>query len=242
MARKKDWEHLGVTVAARRNELGLTQEEAAHRGGTVSLATWRKLENGGYQNFSSRVLAGVARAMRWTPRSIDRVLVHEEPTETIPTIEPLGTLTVTETTQLEQDPWWISLRAVIQQLSARSRRQVQQTALMLLRVEQDELLKDVEQGAKFDTFEQREEAVQELDIAAQVAEQVKVRARSEIEEMLRDVRTEIGELLADLTRAQRQALEAAAEIPTGDPAAAAKALGSAVDAAHAALEEAGRSK
>ena len=61
----------------RRNELGLTQAQAADLAG-VSDQTWLTLENG--RNVSRRTLSGVDQALRWRPGSARKVLVGGDPT------------------------------------------------------------------------------------------------------------------------------------------------------------------
>ena len=61
----------------RRNELGLTQRQAADAAG-VSDQTWLTLENG--RTVSRRTLAGVDEAMQWEPGSARAVLMGGDPT------------------------------------------------------------------------------------------------------------------------------------------------------------------
>lgn len=82
------WQVAGDQVRARRVELGLTQQEAAARA-DVGSSTWLLLERGRQQSFRSLTLAAVARALRWTPDSIDRILRGEDP---VPLAEPPGGL------------------------------------------------------------------------------------------------------------------------------------------------------
>src|SRR3954466_4177726 len=73
----RNWGLLGAHMSAARHALGLTQEEAASLGGTVSVASWRKLERGNPGNYSSRTLAGVERALAWMPGSALGILDRE---------------------------------------------------------------------------------------------------------------------------------------------------------------------
>jgi transcriptional regulator with XRE-family HTH domain len=68
-------------IRRRRHELGLTQEQAATAGLTISVATWRQLESGRAANnrFTGRTLTAVARALHWETGWADRLLAGDEP-------------------------------------------------------------------------------------------------------------------------------------------------------------------
>jgi hypothetical protein len=75
-----DWFRLGELMEARRHELGLRQEDAVGAGKTIGIATWRKLEAGrGGQSYTYRTLLAVARALQWTPDSIEAILHGHDP-------------------------------------------------------------------------------------------------------------------------------------------------------------------
>src|SRR4051812_25994332 len=73
----RNWGLLGTHMSAARHALGLTQDDAASLGETVSVASWRKLERGHPGNYSSRTLAGVERALTWMPGSALGILEQE---------------------------------------------------------------------------------------------------------------------------------------------------------------------
>lgn len=68
---------LARIARGRRDELGLTQAQAADLAG-VSDQTWLTLENG--RNVSRRTLAGADKALRWQPGSARAVLLGGDPT------------------------------------------------------------------------------------------------------------------------------------------------------------------
>lgn len=68
------------TIRARRIALGLTQGEAAASGG-IAGTTWNTVEVG-KSDGSDLVRAAIARALQWTPDSIDRLERGEDPVET----------------------------------------------------------------------------------------------------------------------------------------------------------------
>lgn len=75
-----DWMRLSRAVRDRREELGLTQNEAANRSeGGVSLATWRNIETGFRPPWRRAGLLAVCRVLGWTPESIERILAGEGP-------------------------------------------------------------------------------------------------------------------------------------------------------------------
>ena len=75
-----DWPRLGRYVRERRNELGLTQEEIATRGGP-STATLRLIEGGEQAAFRAKSLRQLADALHWTPESPRAILAGREPVE-----------------------------------------------------------------------------------------------------------------------------------------------------------------
>jgi transcriptional regulator with XRE-family HTH domain len=68
-------------IRRRRHELGLTQEQAATSGLTISVATWRQLESGraAKNRFTGRTLMAVARALHWETGWAERLLASEDP-------------------------------------------------------------------------------------------------------------------------------------------------------------------
>ena len=74
-----DYPRLGHYVRERRDELGLTQEEVATRGGP-STATLRLIE-GGKGPFRAKSLRQLADALHWTPESPRAILAGREPAE-----------------------------------------------------------------------------------------------------------------------------------------------------------------
>ena len=70
---KRDpWDLIPIAVLQKRLDLGLTQQEAADRAG-VSLSTWNLLETGNQRRFRPLTLAAIAKALRWTPDSFQRM-------------------------------------------------------------------------------------------------------------------------------------------------------------------------
>jgi transcriptional regulator with XRE-family HTH domain len=78
--RVADWTRVGQYVRRRREDKGLTQQEAtvASDGG-VSVATWRNIETATNPPFRRSSLLAVCRVLDWTSDSIDRILRGEEP-------------------------------------------------------------------------------------------------------------------------------------------------------------------
>lgn len=74
-----DKQRLAAYVAARRNELGLNQADAAVAGGT-SLSSWNIIENPKASAPQGATLAAVDRALGWAPGSARAVLDGGEPT------------------------------------------------------------------------------------------------------------------------------------------------------------------
>lgn len=73
-----DWARLAERIRARRRRLGLTQAEAAELAG-ISAVLWGRLERASRTSYAAASLAGVARAMRWSPTSIAETLDGGEP-------------------------------------------------------------------------------------------------------------------------------------------------------------------
>ena len=69
---------LARAVRDRRLQLGLRQEDAASEAG-VSVATWRKVESGKVESFTSRTLAMLDRGLQWEPGSARDVATGGEP-------------------------------------------------------------------------------------------------------------------------------------------------------------------
>jgi transcriptional regulator with XRE-family HTH domain len=74
------WKRVGVRVRSRREELGLTQERFAAQA-SVGTATVRLIESAGRETYNRSTIVNVARALGWTPDSIDRILKGGEPEE-----------------------------------------------------------------------------------------------------------------------------------------------------------------
>lgn len=71
---------LRQAIRNRREELRLTQEEAAAAAG-ISASAWRSIEARGHTSLRPSTARGVAEALRWTPDSVDRILAGGEPEE-----------------------------------------------------------------------------------------------------------------------------------------------------------------
>lgn len=69
---------LGDVVRRRREELGMTQTEAAAAGG-VSMSQWQKIEYGSSGRPTARTIAGLARALRMSPDVLRRAAAGDEP-------------------------------------------------------------------------------------------------------------------------------------------------------------------
>jgi transcriptional regulator with XRE-family HTH domain len=74
----RDWSRLARYVRERRDELGLTQEEVAGRGGP-STATIRLIEGGEQESYRPKSLRQLAEALEWTPESPLAILNGREP-------------------------------------------------------------------------------------------------------------------------------------------------------------------
>lgn len=73
-----DWARFGKLVAARRDELDLTQREAADRA-DVSEQLWRAVETAYRPPFRRSGLAAIFRTLGWSPRCIEPVLAGGDP-------------------------------------------------------------------------------------------------------------------------------------------------------------------
>lgn len=74
----RDWERLARHVRERREELGLTQEEVASRGGP-STATLRLIENNAGDSYRQKSLRQLEDALGWARGSVLAILAGEEP-------------------------------------------------------------------------------------------------------------------------------------------------------------------
>lgn len=74
------WKTFGEKVQQRRLELGLTQDEAAERGG-VSGTTWRNIEKGNGTSYRALTLSGVCRALGWPPNAYSQILFTDDDVE-----------------------------------------------------------------------------------------------------------------------------------------------------------------
>lgn len=73
------WERLATEVRLRRQHLGLTQLEAAKRGGKLGLTNYRAIENNRVDRLTPRLRQALERAMDWGPGSVDVVLAGGDP-------------------------------------------------------------------------------------------------------------------------------------------------------------------
>ena len=77
---REDWERVARVVATRRRSLGLSQDDVAEAsGGTISKPVLSLVENARQSSYKPRTLAGLERALRWRPGSIDRILAGLDP-------------------------------------------------------------------------------------------------------------------------------------------------------------------
>lgn len=67
-----------TAITARRNELGITQAEAAAKAG-ISLATWRRFEQSPGLGYRADTIRGVERALKLTRKELARLLGGEQP-------------------------------------------------------------------------------------------------------------------------------------------------------------------
>jgi hypothetical protein len=72
------WVRVARRVVERRRALDLTVEDAAARSG-VDVATWHRIEQAAQPGYRAHRLAGVCRALGWTPDSINRIVSGGEP-------------------------------------------------------------------------------------------------------------------------------------------------------------------
>jgi transcriptional regulator with XRE-family HTH domain len=79
VAEAQDWAHLASAVRARRDELGLTQEQVAAAGGP-STATMRLIESALAQSYRQRTFRQLEEALGWERGTCRRVLAGGEPT------------------------------------------------------------------------------------------------------------------------------------------------------------------
>lgn len=71
-------EDLGRLVRERREELELTQQEAATRA-DISMTTWRSIEKGRESDPRGLTLTAMARALEWPPTALRHFLAHGTP-------------------------------------------------------------------------------------------------------------------------------------------------------------------
>jgi transcriptional regulator with XRE-family HTH domain len=62
-----------TTITARRNELGITQAEAAAKAG-ISLATWRRFEQSPGLGYRADTIRGVERALKLARKELTNLL------------------------------------------------------------------------------------------------------------------------------------------------------------------------
>jgi X-X-X-Leu-X-X-Gly heptad repeat protein len=74
----RDWHRLARYVRERRERLGITQEEAATRGGP-STATLRLIENAAQTSYRAKSLRQLEDVLEWAPRSVQDILDGGEP-------------------------------------------------------------------------------------------------------------------------------------------------------------------
>lgn len=79
MTSTRDWQRLAAYVVRRRAQLGLTQIEAAQRGG-LSLDRLQAVEGAKRTSYRPATLVLLERALDWKDGSVDAVLVGREPT------------------------------------------------------------------------------------------------------------------------------------------------------------------
>lgn len=68
----------GTAITARRNELGITQAEAAAKAG-ISLATWRRFEQSPGLGYRADTIRGVERALKLARKELTNLLGEEQP-------------------------------------------------------------------------------------------------------------------------------------------------------------------
>ena len=73
-----DWQRVAECVRTRREELRLTQADAASLGG-ISEPSWNVLENNRQHSYKRRTLLAVCTALGWTSDSIERILDGHSP-------------------------------------------------------------------------------------------------------------------------------------------------------------------
>lgn len=67
-----------TAITARRNELGITQAEAAAKAG-ISLATWRRFEQAPALGYRANTIRGVERALKLTRKELATLLGEDQP-------------------------------------------------------------------------------------------------------------------------------------------------------------------
>lgn len=75
----RNWKRLAKAVRVRRDELCLTQAQAAERA-HISPEVWSRIERAARDNYQTSSLARVAGVLGWTTASISQVLADGEPT------------------------------------------------------------------------------------------------------------------------------------------------------------------
>lgn len=94
---------LGAAVLARREELGIRQEDVTARGGgSPSTTTLSKLENGIGPAPSRKTIEGLDRGLRWVPGSARGVLLNGADPQPLPDSEPGAPLRGSLNLSLEQ--------------------------------------------------------------------------------------------------------------------------------------------
>lgn len=77
-----NWKALGEAIRIRREDLGLTQEQAAVAA-DISTATWRIIETAARTNVRKSALRAASRVLHWSDDSWELILQGRPPTQVI---------------------------------------------------------------------------------------------------------------------------------------------------------------
>lgn len=72
-------ERLATEMRLRRKHLGLTQPQAAKRGGKLGRTNYILIENNRLEHLSPRLREGIEQALDWEPGSVDLILAGADP-------------------------------------------------------------------------------------------------------------------------------------------------------------------
>lgn len=122
------WQVVADAMRDRREELGITQQEAIQRSeARVSSSTWSNLERAAKTSYERSKLRAVCRALGWSSDSIERIIAGQEPSP----LEADDVVTALRQRRVEEVATRDSLRDVLHELQGLRR----DVASLLSRIE-----------------------------------------------------------------------------------------------------------